>query len=242
MSIRGVKHPAAFLDYLAGTKFSGMDRMDFDFAPPADRIKVIEDLVRGKSCLHIGCCDHIPAIREKIQTGEWLHGRLTKAASYCLGVDINAESVAIAKKESGLDNMIIADITNPTPVVEIADRHWDYVVFAEVLEHIGNPVAFVRTFLETYRGKVDYCVFTVPNGFNAGNIRGAFSGSETNNTDHRFWFTPFTISKVAYDAGLDPLSIEPACIIKPNPIKRAILALFPMLASTLIFVGATKQP
>jgi hypothetical protein len=37
-----------------------------------------------------------------------------------------------------------------------------------------------------------------------GNIRGAWKNTEVINTDHRFFFTPYTIAKIAVDAGYEP--------------------------------------
>lgn len=242
MSINGVVNSEEFVDFLSGKAFSEMTRFHFRFKSPTQhRIEAIEQLVRGKSVLHIGCCDHVPAIPDRVASGLWMHSRLTKIASNCLGVDIDAGAVAVAKEESGLTNLIVADIANGEPVVSVADQEWDYAVFGDVLEHIGDPVSFIGNFLKTYGAQIDKVIISVPNGLNAGNIRGVLSSSENNNTDHRFWFTPFTLSKIAYDSGLMPLSIQMASFESLGLLKGLLYRIFPMLASTIILVGRQRR-
>jgi hypothetical protein len=57
------------------------------------------------------------------------------------------------------------------------------------------------------------------------------------NTDHRFFFTPFTLAKVASDAGLILTSIQMAHYSQAGLIKRALLNKFPLLAEDLVFIG-----
>lgn len=60
---------------------------------------------------------------------------------------------------------------------------------------------------QNYAEKIDRIVITVPNAFSWTNIKMALKGRECINTDHRYWFSPYTISKIAYNAGLTPETI-----------------------------------
>jgi len=56
-------------------------------------------------------------------------------------------------------------------------------------------------------------------------------------TDHRFFFTPYTFTKVATDAGLTLASLHMVRNSAAGLIKRTILNTFPLFAEDLIFIG-----
>jgi 2-polyprenyl-3-methyl-5-hydroxy-6-metoxy-1,4-benzoquinol methylase len=226
---------------LNSTRFSENMSFTFDFPIPVqDRLELLTGLAAGKRILHIGCCDHIPLLPEKIASGRWLHGKLTGVAAYCVGIDIDAAAVAEVRRLSKLDNIFHGDIAGPDKIPAIADDVFDYVIFGEVLEHIGNPVSFLKGFLSNYRDNARQVVITVPNAFRAGNLRNIFRSQETINTDHRFFFTPYTLAKVASDAGLTISSIHMARFSHAGPLKQAVLNKFPLLAEDLVFIGASR--
>lgn len=85
----------------------------------------------------------------------------------------------------------------------------------EVLEHIGDPVAFLSTIRTKYCDYVDRIVVTVPNALRIANFQFAKQGMEVINSDHRFWFTPYTLAKIMTDAGL---VIEGYRMLQSNPV------------------------
>jgi len=229
----------ATASYLDGKEFSENVSFDYSFKIPVeDRISILSRIAVGKRILHIGCCDHAPLIQEKISTGTWLHGILTELSDYCIGIDIDSEAVQSAQSISKLENIFAGDITDTNKITSIVERQFDYAIFGEVLEHIGNPVSFLSSFVRLYRDNINAVVITVPNAFRAGNIRNVFRSRETINSDHRFFFTPYTLSKVASDAGLNVISLETARFSYAGPLKRMLINRFPLLAENLIFVGA----
>lgn len=232
---------SAVRDYLSGETFGEQVAFEYEFRTPlTHRTKILADLATNKDVLHIGCCDHIPLLDEKIRLGTWLHGNLSKISSSCVGIDIDRTSVNKAREISGLGNIFHGDITSHDHISEIADRTFDYAIFGEVLEHIGNPVHFIKSFLSNYGRNVQNVVITVPNAFRGGNVLNIFKGLEAINTDHRFFFTPYTLAKVAWDAGLAPVSMQMAHYSAASPIKAAILNSFPLLAEDLVFVGRPR--
>jgi hypothetical protein len=225
-------------NYLDGTQFSEDMSFTFNFEGPVrDRMDLLCGMASGKRILHVGCCDHIPYLPEKMASKRWLHGKLTEAAAYCVGIDVDPAAVAEARRLSKLDNIFHGDITRPDKIPEVVNGVFEYAIFGEVLEHIGNPVSFLSGFLRNYRANVREVVITVPNAFRGGNIRNIFRSRERINTDHRFFFTPYTLAKVASDAGLSLKSIEMATYSQAGLFKRAILNKFPLLAEDLVFIG-----
>ncbi len=172
---------------------------------PIDHIRlrpnVIFDIVDNRTVLHLGCTDHIEIIDNKLRSGLYLHKQLTRVTSKCLGIDINKEAVEHLKK-NGINNVILRDITQPN-IIEIKDEKWDFLLMAEVLEHIDNPVEFLKVIMKNYGSNIESLIITVPNAFgliHMGNVLN--TGTEVINSDHKYWFTPYTLWKVIYEAGL----------------------------------------
>ena len=224
--------------YLSGAKFDenmevGYDRkMDVRY-----RSDVLIDMCRGKRILHVGCCDHVPRIKRKFEHRDWLHGLITECSEYTVGVDIDEDAVREATRISGLNNMVSGDITSSKNIEQIRCRRFDIALFGEVVEHISNPVSFLGRFRENYGDIVEKIVITVPNAFRGGNILGILKNIETINSDHRFFFTPYTIAKVAIDAGFSPSEIRMATFKRTGRLKTLLLRRLPLLAEDIIFTG-----
>jgi hypothetical protein len=83
--------------HLVGQAFSNSHRTAMATVPttPAmtDRLTVLEDYAAVKNVLHVGCCDHVELIREKVAKNAWTHGqisRVEKNASASTSVPWNA--------------------------------------------------------------------------------------------------------------------------------------------------------
>ncbi|MHC1706742.1 MAG: methyltransferase domain-containing protein [Bacteroidales bacterium] len=197
-----MKFPIDLLPYLKGEKFS--NGLDFTISTPESsilgRFSYLENLARGKNIIHLGCCDHLPLIDEKIRRNSWMHGRLVSKAKYCLGIDIDPVSVDYVKTKLGYQDLICKDIVNED-VAEITAQHWDYLILGEILEHIDDPVAFLRTIREKYGKNIEAIVITVPNTFLWANHRNVLRHKEIINSDHKYSFTPYTLAKILSIAG-----------------------------------------
>lgn len=212
---------------------------------PADaayrsRIDVLAQQVAGKQVIHVGCVDHGPAgIRKKIERGRWLHQTLSEAAERCFGVDLDDEGIGYMREQLGYTDVAAADIAEQ-PCPPLMAQHWDYLLLPEVLEHIGNPVQFLEVLRRRFCDRVAEMVITVPNAFARRNFRLARRGIERINSDHRFWFTPYTLTKVVMDAGLEPRRIS---LCSHGPIKRrafianARLRRYPLLRNSIVMTA-----
>jgi hypothetical protein len=191
--------------YLDGEEFSSGLAVEIASRrePVHDRVAHLSELVRGRRVVHVGCVDHLPLLDDKIERGIWLHGRLAEAAERCVGVDINREGIERLRTVHGRTDVVAADIT-ADDIPEIDGLRWDCFLLADVVEHLDAPVQFLRAVVERHGSRFDELIVTVPNALCDDNRRAARRGREVVNTDHRFWFTPYTIAKVARRAGLDP--------------------------------------
>jgi len=116
---------------------------------------------------------------------------------------------------------------------------FDYLLIPDVIEHIGNPVIFLATIKDKFKHNVNEIILSVPNAFSINNFINAFKGREIINTDHRFWFTPYTLSKIAIDAGydieeMDLMFCEHGKLSRRNLFKRLLISKYFVLRDTLI--------
>ncbi len=182
------------LDHLHGRCFSNGRLFDLGNRGRAPRrADRLVELARGKSVLHIGCCDHLPLIRDKMRLGIYLHQNLCQTASRCVGIDTHVEGVAMLR-ELGFPQVYLPQ--------DAPDAEYDLCMLADVIEHVGDPVSFLRS-MRRYRFK--QLLVITPNVFR---WRNCLPGGELINTDHRFWFSPYTLCKVLVDAGYEPQQVE----------------------------------
>ena len=99
--------------------------------PVPSRIGYLQDVVRGKRVLDVGCVAHD---LETESAEVWLHRALASAADYCLGVDVLPDAIE-RLREAGY-NVRLCDVTREDP-----GETFDVIVAGEVIEHLGAPAA-----------------------------------------------------------------------------------------------------
>ena len=200
------------ISYITGEKFSDYYHLRLYGNQPISRRDCILKHTMGKKVLHIGCCDHLPVIAKKIETKTWLHGLLLDNCSFVAGIDINLNAIEYIRTSYNIDNVFCVDITDSMPE-ELQSTIFDFAVLGDVVEHVNNPVEFLLNIKKNIKKNVRKIIITVPNALrfygkssNIQNIMNMFRGfsKEMINSDHRYWFTPYTIAKVCFEAGLYP--------------------------------------
>jgi len=197
------------LQYLKGTAFKNTLKVEIGKQKYSSisRENAITEIIKGKDIIHLGCSDHLQIIKEKIRINRWLHKLLTDNSKRCIGIDLDKESIDFISKELGYKNVYHGNILTDDFSI-IKETRWDYVVFGEILEHIDDPVNFLRVFKEKYGENVEKFIITVPNIYNKQQYRNMMNHVEIINSDHRFWFTPYTITKILTLAGYNPEKIS----------------------------------
>lgn len=196
------------MPYLRGEKFSNSLTVPYSYKQPIpNRVELLTQLSAGKKVIHLGCLDHLPLIDQKVKNGQWLHKRITDVAATCIGVDINQEAKKYVEEKYQINNILIKDITSDE-IPEITQETWDYAILGELLEHIDNPVSYLSDIRKRYGKHVKELVITIPNAFTRQNFRQAKASAESINSDHRYWFTPYTIAKVMHHAGIEISDIQ----------------------------------
>jgi hypothetical protein len=236
--------PEHYGDFLEGSRFADTLDIDFEFDEAdfdrRNRIGWLTDFASGQSVLHIGCVDHNPALIDaKEAKGIWLHRHLCDSARYCFGVDTDHESIAYVRDTLGFRDVAALDVLSESH--EILDTtQWDWLLLPDVLEHIGNPADFLGRLRTRFAENASGLIVSVPNALRFRNFKHAMRGRETINTDHRFWFTPYTLTKLVSLAGfrVNELRLCPTVSLPRRYFKRRRLIRHPMLRDTLVLVAS----
>jgi 2-polyprenyl-3-methyl-5-hydroxy-6-metoxy-1,4-benzoquinol methylase len=207
------------LPYLTGESFSNglcLRIASVESSTP-DRLAMLDALLAAKRVVHVGCCDHVSLIKRKIADNTWLHSRICGVAASCYGIDTSVEGIELMRSELGYSEVECADIVRDE-VPTISSQEWDYMLLGELLEHLDDPVGFLTNIRERYRDTVARILITVPNAFSLLNMRSAFHQQECINSDHRHWFSPYTLGRVLVSAGMQP---EEFYFCEPFPASRS---------------------
>src|SRR5450759_4825000 len=192
------------------------------------REAAITEIIRDMNVIHIGCSDHIQIINDKIRNNTWLHKLISDNSKKCIGIDIDKESIEFIKKELGYQNVYHGNILTDE-FKSIKESRWDYAVFGEIVEHLDDPVNFLKVFKTKYGENVSKFIITVPSIYNKRQFTNMMNYREVINSDHRFWFTPYTISKVLVSAGYNPETVSYANLQSLN-VKELIIRKIKRLA------------
>jgi 2-polyprenyl-3-methyl-5-hydroxy-6-metoxy-1,4-benzoquinol methylase len=233
------------MPYLSGERFAEDLHIRYELEPSdthlKSRFEVLQDLASGADVLHLGCVDHeVEAVERKRRQGRWLHEALCRSARRCTGVDIQADGLAHMRQLGYEDvhQLDIADHAQPLPPA--LNCSWDWIMVPEVLEHIGDPQSFLRAISTRFKGVAGGLVITVPHAFSKANARHARDSLERINSDHRFWFTPYTLGKLVVGAGFSIERFE-MCNVGPvgqlNWLQRWWHARHPMQRNNLVLIA-----
>lgn len=228
-------------DYIKGKQFS--DNADFTIEKDSKiigRMEFVEKIIEGKKVLHIGCLDHLPLIKGKIKKGLWFHQRLTDVASECIGIDIDQKGIDYVRSELGISNVYYGNLEQDEKIEPISSQYWDYVIFGEVIEHLDNPVFFLKNFIRLYQNNFEQIIITVPNCYRLENIFGMLQNREIVNSDHRYWFSPYTICKLIHQAGLNVTQLQMCKFLHlgglREKLKDAFRNAYPLTADTIVVI------
>ena len=225
-------------NYTSGHRF--FFELDAEDKVYISRNDMLANIVSGKKVIHFGCVDHdIESIVNKIQSGNWLHQILIDNAIRCAGIDIKEQECLYITNKLGIDDIECVNILESESVLLHSDN-WDYILLPDIIEHISNPGSFLKALqqsLPNFTGKI---IITTPNGLAESSARRAIKGYELINTDHRMFFTPFTLSKLMVEAGYKIQHIR-TCrhghISKQRWLKNWLFGIHPLVRDCLVVIA-----
>lgn len=149
--------------------------------------------VAGKRVLDIGVVSH--SARYFDEPG-WRHGRIHRAAGYCLGLDI-LEPLVAELNQRGF-NVRCVDATSE---LDLGER-FDAIFIGDVMEHVDNPSALLR-FAKRHLASEGRIFAATPNPFSRKFVRQFLrQGVVVVNLDHMAWFTPTMALEISRRIGL----------------------------------------
>ena len=176
-----------------------------------DLLSYIESFARGKRVLDIGVVSHSARY---LDLPDWRHGRISRAARYCVGIDI-LEPLVDELNQRGF-NVRCMDATSEADLGE----RFDFVFIGDVIEHVDNAVKLLR-FAARHLTSEGRLYVTTPNPFSRKFFRQfRRDGVMVVNLDHVSWITPTQAMELARRAGIRLAAYH---LVKPiNPLAFAI--------------------
>ena len=165
-----------------------------------ENLALLRQAPRGKRILDVGCGSG--------QTGL----RLREAGNVVWGADSAPEVEEVASER--LDRFVLADVTSPQAMAAaLGDERFDVVVFADVLEHLPDPLGTLRLY-SAYLEPAGRVIVSVPNVavwyVRLGMLRGRFDYTPTGTLDrtHLRFFTRRSLRRALTDSGYEIESLD----------------------------------
>lgn len=171
---------------------------------PVDRLAYIEMICRDKAVLDIGCLDETALAKR--ETEHWLHGRIARVAKSVLGIDASSR-IPDAGIQTGPQSIIVrGDGVEPSASIP-ADSNFDLVVAGEFIEHLEQPIEFLRNMRRLFPGSE--LILSTPNGACFANCLMGAAGREVQHPDHLANFTYKILNTLCLRAQLSAWEIIP---------------------------------
>ncbi len=162
-------------------------------------------------------------------TGELGNALKKRQPCHVTGIEINKEALQIAK--SKLDITVLDNLNRYNPA--FSNRHYDCLVFADILEHLINPWPVLKKFVSVLSDD-GVVVASIPNIAHPHIIsqlrRGLLRYRQAGLLDitHLRFFTKTTIGQLFYKAGLKIVKIA-GYPSEDNPIQYHVTAIKPVV-------------
>jgi 2-polyprenyl-3-methyl-5-hydroxy-6-metoxy-1,4-benzoquinol methylase len=162
-------------------------------SPIQSKDEIIMQLCTNKKVLDVGCVGQ----DSPYQSENWLHNKLKKVSREITGVDIDFESIEYLKKV-GHNIIHVNELEN-------YNEKYDVIVMADVIEHVNDPVDFIK-FYSRYLNQEGIFLITTPNATRIRTfIEILFTTTYSMNFEHICWFCPKTLLEVISRADLIPV-------------------------------------
>jgi 2-polyprenyl-3-methyl-5-hydroxy-6-metoxy-1,4-benzoquinol methylase len=175
---------------------------------PVDRIEFIARACAGCRVLDLGAMDET-AWAAKRGRGTWLHEEIARSALRVDGVD-NSALIPTEGLRTGPNAAIRrGDITDVQRLVGALEDSPDVVVAGELIEHLENPLQFLRQFMEIDCLSGKTLILSTPNATALHNILIGLARRESMHHDHLCVLSYKTLTTLCTRAGFPELEITP---------------------------------
>ena len=159
-------------------------------AEVTDKYSAIKSLCNGRKVLDVGCIGQDATMDSE----NWLHNIIRSVATSVTGVDISAEKI---DKFNNLGYHMLQHSQ-----LEKQNDMYEVIIMADVIEHVNDPVDFLR-FYARFLTDSGLMVVTTPNANRAVNFFSIlFLNNYSVNVEHTCWFCPKTLYEVIRRSGM----------------------------------------
>ncbi len=177
-------------------------------ARPVDRIRFIANACARRRVLDLGAMDET-AWQSKRGRGTWLHEEIGRKALQVDGVD-NSAWVPAEGLRTGSNSIIRrGDIDDPEQLVAALEQTPDIVVAGELIEHLENPLQFLKRLTGVQRLSGGELILSTPNATALHNVLIGLARRESTHHDHLTILSYKTLATLCKRAGFSEWEIIP---------------------------------
>ena len=149
------------------------------------------------------------AWKAKRGSGTWLHEEIARIACHVDGID-NSDLVPAGGLITAPNSIIRrGDVTNPGELLGDLEVPPDVVVAGEIIEHLENPLQFLRKFAAVERLAGKTLIFSTPNATALHNLLIGVARRESTHRDHLCILSYKTLCTLCRRAGFSGWEIIP---------------------------------
>jgi hypothetical protein len=177
-------------------------------ARPVDRIEFIARACEGFRVLDLGAMDET-AWAAKRGRGTWLHEEIGSSSLAVDGID-NSALIPVEGLRTGPNSTIRrGDITDPDLLVAALTHAPNVVVIGELIEHLENPLQFLKRLATIERLAGTTLILSTPNATALHNVLVGLAQREATHQDHLCIFSYKTLATLCTRAGFREWEIIP---------------------------------
>ena len=174
---------------------------------PVDRIRFIAHACSALQVLDLGAMDET-AFEAKRGKGTWLHEEIAKHALHVDGID-SSDFVPVGGLKTGPRSMVYrGDVTDPDRFLAMVNVP-DVIVAGELIEHLENPLLFLRRLRSNPQLTGKTLLLSTPNATALHNCLIGLGARESTHHDHLCIFSYKTLSTLCKRAGFEEWVIIP---------------------------------
>ncbi len=176
--------------------------------PPVDRINYIAAACAGRRVLDLGAMDET-AWNSKRGRGAWLHEEIARVAYRVDGFDSSELIPADGLITAPNGRIRRGDIADLGRLLAELDEPPDIIVAGELIEHLENPLQFLRTFAQVPQLAGSVLLLSTPNATAIHNCLIGMASRESTHQDHLCIFSYKTLTTLCRRAGFSAWEVIP---------------------------------
>ena len=175
---------------------------------PVDRIRYIAAACTGRRVLDLGAMDET-AWQAKRGSGTWLHEEIGRTALCVDGFDSSSLVPATGLRTGPTSLIRRGDVSDPQSLLAAIPQPPEVIVAGELIEHLENPLQFLRRFaaIDTLRGST--LILSTPNATALHNGLIGLGRRESTHHDHLCILSYKTLTTLCSRAGFASWQIIP---------------------------------